>query len=219
MPRARISSALPEIDPPAVDAPADALCPSSIGIPRPAARSRCRAFRRRRRWPPRAGARCRARPPRRAAAPRPRSTLRRRSIAVSRGRPSVSVPVLSTTSVSTRASSSSASAFLISTPALRAAAGADHDGHRRRQTERAGAGDDQDRHGADQRVREARLRPEDGPGRRTSIAATSITAGTKYAGDAIGEPLNRRARALRLGDHPHDLREQRVAADALGASS
>ena len=47
--------------------------------------------------------------------------------------------------------------------------------------------------------------------------AATTTAGTKYAGDAIGEPLNRRARPLRLGDHPHDLREQRVAADALRA--
>ena len=39
------------------------------------------------------------------------------SIVVTVGRPSVNVPVLSTTSVSTRARSSSASAFLISTPA------------------------------------------------------------------------------------------------------
>ena len=36
-------------------------------------------------------------------------------------------------------------------------------------------------------------------------------------GDAIRQPLDRRAAALRLADHPHDLREQRVAADALGA--
>ena len=47
--------------------------------------------------------------------------------------------------------------------------------------------------------------------------ATRTTAGTKQRGDAIGEPLNRRAAALRLADHPHDLREQRVGADAIRA--
>ncbi len=45
--------------------------------------------------------------------------------------------------------------------------------------------------------------------------ATSATIGTKILGDAIGEPLNRRARALRLADHADDLREQRLAPDAL----
>ena len=33
----------------------------------------------------------------------------------------------------------------------------------------------------------------------------------------VGQALNRRAAALRLGHHPHDLRQQRVGADALGA--
>ena len=46
------------------------------------------------------------------------STRRRRSTVTTRGLPSVSVPVLSTTSVSTFSSVSSASAFLISTPAV-----------------------------------------------------------------------------------------------------
>ena len=32
----------------------------------------------------------------------------------------------------------------------------------------------------------------------------------------IGQPLNRRAAALGFAHHPHDLRQQRVAADALG---
>ena len=49
--------------------------------------------------------------------------------------------------------------------------------------------------------------------------ATSTTAGTKYAETVIGEPLDRRAAPLRLADHPHDLREQRVAADALALPS
>ena len=33
----------------------------------------------------------------------------------------------------------------------------------------------------------------------------------------VGEPLDGRARALRLADHPDNLREHGVAADALGA--
>ena len=41
--------------------------------------------------------------------------------------------------------------------------------------------------------------------------------GHEPAGDLIGQPLDRRAAALRLGDHLHDPREQRVAADLLGA--
>ncbi len=36
----------------------------------------------------------------------------------------------------------------------------------------------------------------------------AITAGTNHAGHRVGEPLNRRARALCFADHPHDLREQ-----------
>ena len=73
---------------------------------------------RRRRWPRPAGARSTApgwppatgRSPRRSPAPGPRRPPR--------GLPSVSVPVLSTTSVSTFSNRSSASAFLISTPAV-----------------------------------------------------------------------------------------------------
>jgi hypothetical protein len=52
-------------------------------------------------------------------------------MAVTFGLPSVSVPVLSTTRVSTFSRRSSASAFLIRMPALRRAADADHDRHRR----------------------------------------------------------------------------------------
>ena len=98
--------------------------------------------------------------------------------AVTAGLPSVSVPVLSTTSVSTFSMRSSASAFLISTPASRAAPDADHDRHGRRQPERAGAGDDEHRHRRDQRVGEARLRAPDAPRRRRRGRATAITAGT-----------------------------------------
>ena len=84
------------------------------------------------RSPRRADARCRARGWRRAAAARLRRA-RRGTIAVTSGLPSVSVPVLSTTSVSTFSSRSSASALRISTPGRGAAADADHDRHRRGQ--------------------------------------------------------------------------------------
>ena len=65
--------------------------------------------------------------------------------------------------------------------AVGAAAGADHDRHRRRQAERAGAGDDQHRHGADQRMRQPRLGPPDGSTRRTRAPRRRTTAGTNYA--------------------------------------
>ena len=84
-----------------------------------------------------------------------------------------SVPVLSTTSVSTCSSTSSASALRISTPSFGAAAGADHDRHRRRQAERARAGDDQHRDRVHERVGQPRLRAPDRPRRRTSATATS----------------------------------------------
>ena len=48
---------------------------------------------------------------------------------------------------------------------LRAAADADHDRHRRGEAERAGTGDDEHGDGGDEPVGEARLRPEDRPGR------------------------------------------------------
>ena len=47
--------------------------------------------------------------------------------------------------------------------------------------------------------------------------ATITTAGTKYRSNHVGKPLDRRTGSLRLADHPHDLCEQRVAADPLGA--
>ena len=59
-----------------------------------------------------------------------------------------------------------------------------------------------------------------GPTRPTTSAATTAIDDDRRhepRRDAIGEPLHGRARALRLRDHVHDLREQRLAADALGA--
>ena len=131
--------------------------------------------------------------------------------------PRSSVPVLSTTSVSTSRSTSIASAFRNSTPAVAPRAGRDHDRHRRRQAQRARAGDDQHRDRVDQRV-----------GQRAAPARRSAQTAKVDDGDRRRPParssrrrrrraLDRRAAALRLGHHLHDLRQQRVGADALGA--
>ena len=135
------------------------------------------------------------------------------STATSSGLPTVSVPVLSTISVSTVAKVSSASAFLISTPGLRAAAGRGHDRHRRREPERAGAGDDQHRDRRDQRVGERRRRPPDRPGDEGEHRDADHRR-HEPAGDRVGELLDRRARALRRRDHLDDLRQHGVLADA-----
>ena len=104
---------------------------------------------------------------------RPSVAPRARRPSTRRGLPSVSVPVLSTTSVSTFSSTSSASAFFTSTPAGRAAPDADHDRHRRREAERARARDDQHRDRVHQRVREARLRSDQRTRRRTTSTAAT----------------------------------------------
>ena len=98
-------------------------------------------------------------------------------------------------------SSSSASAFRNSTPAGAPAARRHHDRHRRRQPERARAGDDQHRDRVDQRVRQPRLRADQRPDDERQRRRPPITAGTKQRGDPVGQPLDRRAAALRLGDH------------------
>ena len=98
--------------------------------------------------------------------------------ATTRGLPSVSVPVLSTTSVSTFSMRSSASAIGSARRRRAPLPIADHDRHRRRQAQRAGAGDDEHRDGGDQRVGEAQAAGPRPPRRRTRRSATAITAGT-----------------------------------------
>ncbi len=90
----------------------------------------------------------------------------------------------------------------------------DHDRHGRRQAQRAGARDDQHRHRIDQRVRQARLRSGQRP-HREGDRGCAHHDGHKVAGHYVGELLNRRAAALRLGNHAHDLRQQRLRADPL----
>ena len=92
----------------------------------------------------------------------------------------------------------------------------DHDRHRRGQTKRAGAGDDQHADGGDQAERHPRFRPKPGPGAERDHGNGDDDR-HEPAGDLIGQPLDRRARALRLGDHLDDLRQQRVAPDLVGA--
>ena len=108
---------------------------------------------------------------------------------------------------------SSASAFSNEHADLSAAAGADHDRHRRGETQCTRTRDDQHGDRIDERVGEPRLgtnsRPDDERHDRHHD-----DRGHEPCGHRVGEALNRRARALRLGDHPHDLREQRVAADS-----
>ena len=99
---------------------------------------------------------------------------------------------------------------------VRAAADADHDRHRRGQPQRAGAGDDQHAHRRDQPVGEARLRPERRPGGEGKKRHRDHRR-HEPAGDLVGESLDRRAAALRLRHHLHDLGQQCVTADLFGA--
>ena len=137
-------------------------------------------------------------------------------MATTLGLPSVSVPVLSTTSVSTFSMRSRASAFLISTPDcaprptptmidIGVARPSAH-GHAMISTETAA------------------IRPyvKRGSGPQMDHAAKANNSnendGRHEPGrNLIGQPLNWRAAALGLGHHLHDLREHGVAPDLVGA--
>ena len=133
------------------------------------------------------------------------------------GRPSVSVPVLSTTSVSTARAARAPRRSCTSTPAVAprpvptmiAIGVASPSAHGQAMISTATA------------LTSACARrgsgPQRAPRRRTPATATSDDGRHEPRGDRVGEPLNRRAAPLRLADHPDDLREQRVGADALGA--
>ena len=99
--------------------------------------------------------------------------------ATSDGRPRVTVPVLSSTTVSIRRVDSSTSGPRIRMPELGAAPGADEERGRRRQPERAGAGDDQDGDRGRERERQARHRSR--ATRRMWRAASASTIGTNTA--------------------------------------
>ena len=99
---------------------------------------------------------------------------------------------------------------------LRTTPDAHHDRHRRGKAKCAGAGDDQHAHGCDQAVRHPGFRSEHRPGRKGDDRDDD-DGGHEPAGDLIGEPLDRRARALRVRDHFYDLRKQGIAPDLVGA--
>ncbi len=123
---------------------------------------------------------------------------------------------MSTTRVSTFSSRSRASALRIRTPTDGASTGADHDGHGRGQTQGARAGDDEDRDGVHEGMRQARLGTDQGPDNEGQYG-DGDDGGHEPAGDAVRQPLDGGAAALRLADHLHDLREHGLAANALGA--
>ena len=131
-----------------------------------------------------------------------------------RGLPSVSVPVLSTTSVVICSSSSSASAFLNSTPAsaprpvptmidIGVASPSAH-GHAMMRTAIALTSAYASRgSGPSERPHDERDDGNDHDRRHEPPR------------HRVGETLNRRTRSLRFADHANDLREKRVRADAL----
>ncbi len=95
-------------------------------------------------------------------------------------------------------------------------ADADHDRHRRRQTECARTGDDQHGDGDDQRVGAGRRRSPDRPGDEGDDRDADHRR-DEPSGDGIGKTLDRRPAALRFRDHLHDAGQHRLASDLLGA--
>ncbi len=91
---------------------------------------------------------------------------------------------------------------------------AHHDRHRRRQAQRTRAGDDQHRHGIDQRIGQLRLRPPHDPGESGQHCGGHHQR-HKVPGSGIRHALNRRPAPLRVADHLHDPREQRIPTDFL----
>ncbi|GIX13324.1 MAG: hypothetical protein KatS3mg118_1283 [Paracoccaceae bacterium] len=110
---------------------------------------------------------------------------------------------------------SSASASLIRMPAWAPRPGRRGDRDRRRQPQRAGAGDDQHRHRGGDRVGDARLRAREASQARKAMIGHRHDRRHERAGrHRVGEPLNGRARPLRLGDHGDDAGQHGVGADA-----
>ena len=166
------------------------------------------------RWRRQADARCRARGWRLSRSSSASSKPPDVRIAVTAGLPSVSVPVLSTTSVSTFSMRSSASAFLISTPIsaprptptmidIGVASPSAH-GQAMMSTDTAAT-----------RAKVKRgSGPTGHPGGEGQYCGCNHR-GHEPAGHLIGEALDRRAAALGLRHHLHDLRKHGVAADLL----
>ena len=129
-------------------------------------------------------------------------------------RPSVTVPVLSSTIVSTRRVDSRISGSLDQQAELGAATGPDHERRRGCEPERAGAGDDEDgdRGGEGERRPLARGEPVEQCRQREGDDDRD-----EDAGHPIGQPLDRGLAGLGVVDELGDLRERRVGADSRGA--
>ena len=111
-----------------------------------------------------------------ARSPRPLRSRAAVRTSVKRGLPSVSVPVLSTTSVSTLLERLQRFSRADQDPGARAASGRHHDGHRRGEPERARTGDDEHGDGVHQRVRKARLGTHRAPDDRSERSLRRLPA-------------------------------------------
>ena len=81
-----------------------------------------------------------------------------------------------------------------------AAAGADHDGHRRRESKAQGQAMISTATALTMRVGKTRLGPKIAQAMNVSDG-NAMTAGTNHAGNSFSQALNGRAAALRLADH------------------
>lgn len=77
------------------------------------------------------------------------------------------------------------------------------------------AGNDEHRHGIDEAVDPAGLRPEESPGKERQHR-DGDDRHDEVAGDLVGHPLHRRPGTLSLRDHLDDAREHGLRADFLG---
>ena len=164
-----------------------------VGEARRQRRAPRRAPARRRRSPARSGAPTRPPPNRRGAAARRRRRRERSTTSASSIRPSVMVPVLSSTAASTDLGRLEHLAALDHDAELRAAAGADHDRGRRGETQRARAGDDEHRDRGGERLVGARCRaparrPTSPPRSRARRARTPPRCGRPGAAPAPSSP-------------------------------
>ena len=143
----------------------------------------------------------------------PRSVI----IAESVGFPSVRVPVLSTTSVSTFSITSRISAFLISTPAV-APTYTNHHGHWRRKAERTWTGNDKDRHAIQQRVLQPGRRAYAEPDKKGDDGCHEPPPGRNMPTPGPQAVNRTRGSAGPRPTHRDDLRQQGIPADTLRRS-
>ncbi len=136
--------------------------------------------------------------------------------ATTRGLPSVSVPVLSTTKVSTFSKRSRASAFLMRTPAPAPLPTPHHDGHRGRESQRAGAGDDEYRDRGDHRQPKRRGRTPDHPGDKGDEGGNEHRR-DEPGGHHIREPLNGRRGCAAPRQPMCTIRDSTVSAPIFSA--